>query len=211
MNSAKLVWATPDIDRHLAYMARVSSADQDNPNIEGLLRYMLREGHVSPFEMCSMCVEVVTTRAVARQVLRHGSLKFQEFSQRYQDVSVLNETPLVSECRMQDTTNRQNSLDCEDSELAKWWKEAQIEHGQRTLNLYKEAINSGIAKEVARSILPEGNTASRLYVVGNIRSWIFYLKARLDPSTQKEHRELAQQIHTVFSEVAPVVSKLVFN
>jgi thymidylate synthase (FAD) len=172
-----------------------------------LLGYMAREGHVSPFEMCNLCIEVNTTRAIGRQLLRHRSFSFQEFSQRYAEV----EEPLTDvECRMQDTKNRQNSLGCYDQALADWWKQSVEQHNFNSSKLYTEALNQGIAKEVARSVLPEGTTASRLYVNGNIRSWIFYLKSRLHPSTQWEHRMLAENIAEIFAEQAPVTFKAFF-
>ena len=201
----KLIWATPEADKLLAYIARVSNpANQANESIEGLFRYMEREGHVSPFTMCNMCVEVNTSRAIGRQMLRHWTLAPQEFSQRYADVTALGEA-VILECRMQDAKNRQNSLECSDEETANWFKEAQEGHVEASFELYNESLRRGVAKEQARCFLPEGNTPSRLYFNGNFRSWIHYLRSRLHPSTQKEHREIALEIAKLFKEAAPVV------
>lgn len=209
--NTKLIWATPEADKLLAYIARVSNpANQANESIEGLLRYMEREGHVSPFTMCNMCVEVNTTRAIGRQMLRHWTIAVQEFSQRYQDVSVLGDMAVL-ECRMQDSKNRQNSLDCSDADTAAWFEHAQLENNAAAVAKYEEALKRGIAKEQARTFLPEGNTPSRLYFNGNFRSWIHYLRSRLHPSTQKEHREIAEQIAAIFSNVAPVTYKAFFG
>lgn len=204
MSNVKLVWATQDADKLLAYIARVSNpANQQNQSIEGLLRYMEREGHVSPFTMCNMCVEVNTSRAIGRQFLRHWSIAPQEFSQRYASVDALGEM-LVLECRMQDAKDRQNSLACTDEDTATWFEEAQKANNAEALARYHEALARGVAKEQARCFLPEGNTPSRLYLNGNFRSWIHYLRSRLHPSTQKEHREDAAEIAGLFKQVAPV-------
>lgn len=204
INQVKFVWATPEIDETLAFIARVSNPDnQDNPNIKGLLTYMMTHGHVSPFEMANVCLELNTTRDIGRQVLRHKSLNFQEFSGRYQDMTKLDNAPL-RECRLQDTKNRQNSVVTEDADYTSWWEEAQRVVRFHAQGLYDEALSLGIAKEQARVLLPEGLTMSRMYANGNLRSWIFYLKQRLDPTTQKEHRELAQQVLAELRLVAPV-------
>ncbi len=211
MSNVKLIWATPDADTHLAYIARVSNpANQANQSIAGLLRYMEKNGHVSPFTMCNMCVEVNTSRAIGRQMLRHWTLAPQEFSQRYQDVSVLGEA-IILECRMQDTANRQNSLECTDEETAKWFHDAQAEHVVAANTKYAEALQRGVAKEQARCFLPEGNTPSRLYFNGNFRSWIHYLRSRLDTATQLEHRVIAQEIAVIFQQVAPEVYNAFFG
>lgn len=210
MINVKMVWATPDIDNTLAKIARVSNPDnQDNPNIKGLLTYMMTHGHVSPFEMANVCLELNTTRDIGRQVLRHKSLNFQEFSGRYQDMTKLDNAPL-RECRLQDTKNRQNSVVTEDADYTSWWEEAQRVVRFHAQGLYDEALSLGIAKEQARALLPEGLTMSRMYANGNLRSWIFYLKQRLDPTTQKEHRELAQQVLAELRLVAPVTMEAFF-
>ena len=149
-SAVKLIWATPEADTLLAYIARVSNpANQANTSIEGLLRYMEREGHVSPFTMCNMCVEVNTSRAIGRQMLRHWTIAVQEFSQRYQDVSVLGDA-VILECRMQDAKNRQNSLACDDTETSAWFEDAQREHVDAAYAKYSEALARGVAKEQAR-------------------------------------------------------------
>ncbi len=205
MNTAKLIWATPDADEHLAYIARVSNPEnQDNPSIEGLLRYMMREGHVSPFDMVNVCIELNTTRDIGRQALRHYSIRPQEFSQRYADVSSLGEF-VTREFRLQDSKNRQASIPVEaNSELALEWEKRQQDLLGLVKEHYKWCLSVGGAKEVARVILPEGLTPSRLYFNGSIRNWIFYLKSRLHESTQKEHRELAQAVLMELRKVAPI-------
>lgn len=209
--TAKLVWATPDADQMIAEIARVSNPDnQKNPNIEGLLNYMMREGHVSPFEMANACIEVTTTRDIGRQILRHRSFQFQEFSGRYQ---VYNKLPQVQyrECRLQDKVNRQNSLPTDDDKLVQAWNDAQDTVQQLARETYAWAIRSGIAKEQARVILPEGLTSSRLYINGNFRSWVHYLKSRLHPSTQKEHRDIAVEILSILRNIAPITMNAFFN
>ena len=210
MTFVKLQWATPDIDTQIAFQARVSNPDnQDNPQIAGLLNYCMREGHVSPFEMANVCMEVNTTRDIARQILRHRSFSFQEFSQRYQDASKLGDM-VGRECRMQDTKNRQNSLPCDDEWLRDDWVAMQDEVAMVTKGCYENALAMGIAKEQARALLPEGLTPSRLYMNGTMRSWIFYLKQRLHPSTQKEHRMVAEQALAILRDVAPVTAAAFF-
>ena len=209
----KLQWATPDIDAQIAFQARVSNPEnQTNPQIAGLLNYCMREGHVSPFEMANVCMEVNTTRDIARQILRHRSFSFQEFSQRYQDATKLGDMVELRECRMQDTENRQNSIELGDEKqgLQRWWSEAQESLHTHAEELYKHALDLGIAKEQARAILPEGLTPSRLYMNGTLRSWIFYLQQRLHPSTQKEHRQVAKQALAILREAAPVTAAAFF-
>lgn len=207
----KLQWATADIDAQIAYQARVSNPDnQGNPQIAGLLNYCMREGHVSPFEMANVCLEVNTTRDIARQILRHRSFSFQEFSQRYQDASKLGDL-VLRECRLQDTKNRQNSIaDGVPEGLAEWWAWAQDRVAQEAMRGYELALEKGIAKEQARALLPEGLTPSRLYMNGTMRSWVHYLGQRLHPSTQKEHRLIAEQALTVLRGVAPITMTAFF-
>ena len=210
MSDVKLVWATPDLDKHLAYIARVSNpSNQDNPNKEGLFKFMMREGHVSPFEMCNMCVEITTTRDIARQVLRHRSFSFQEFSQRYADTILLPQAE-SRECRMQDTKNRQNSIASTDDGINIKWTQLQQDVVELSLQNYLTALSIGIAKEQARALLPEGLTTSRMYMNGNMRSWIHYLNSRLHSSTQKEHRIVAQQVLDVMYDVAPLTAAVFF-
>ena len=198
-----LQWATPDADKHIMFMARVSNPkNQTNENTR-LLSYCMEEGHVSPFEMASACIGIDTTRDIARQILRHRSFSFQEFSQRYADVGTLPVAEL-RECRLQDTKNRQNSIETDDAFLAAWWAHAQGKAEQIANDLYEQALDKGIAKEQARALLPEGLTTSRLYMNGTIRSWIHYLKQRIHPSTQKEHRLIAKDALTLLRTVAPI-------
>ncbi len=210
-DKVKLVWATPDLDVNLAYIARVSNpANQANESIEGLLRYMMREGHVSPFDMANMTVEVNTTRDIGRQFLRHWSIKPQEFSQRYQSVETLGEVQL-REFRMQDPKNRQASIEVPaDHELALEWAERQKTVLSVVNEHYEWCLSVGGAKEVARVVLPEGLTNSRLYFNGTIRSWIHYLQSRLDMATQKEHRVIAQEVLAILRQVAPVTANAFF-
>lgn len=209
MNNTKLQWATPNIDKEIMYMARVSNPEgQDSEKIR-LLYYCMEEGHVSPFDMANVCMEVNTTRDIARQILRHKSFFFQEFSQRYADVTALGDFA-IRECRMQDTKNRQNSLPCDDKDINEWWMEAQDRYSIHAGLLYDEALRKGIAKEQARALLPEGMTPSRLYMNGTMRSWIFYLKQRLHISTQKEHRLVAQDALAKLRIVAPITMDAFF-
>jgi len=208
--SVKIQWATPEIDKQIMYMARVSNPTNQNSENTRLLHYCMEHGHVSPFEMANVCLEINTTRDIARQILRHRSFSFQEFSQRYADVNMLG-VMVERECRMQDTKNRQNSLECEDSILASGWDAMQRTTWVRAVSDYNQALTNGVAKEVARALLPEGLTPSRLYMNGNLRSWIFYLKQRLDPTTQKEHRVIAEQCLVVLRIVAPVTMAAFFG
>jgi thymidylate synthase (FAD) len=208
--SAEFVWATPEADKMIASIARVSNpANQDNPNIEGLLQYMMREGHVSPFEMVNACVEITTTRDIGRQILRHRSFSFQEFSQRYASTDSL-PVATLRECRLQDEKNRQNSIKSNDQSLNEWWIHAQGQLSDMNKYLYTEALKRGVAKEQARALLPEGLTTSRLYMNGTLRSWIHYLQSRLHESTQKEHRLIAQDVLDILRTVAPVTMKAFF-
>ena len=189
----------------IAYCARVSNpANQANTKTTTkLLDYLIKHKHWSPFEMASACIEVTTTRDIARQLLRHRSFSFQEFSQRYADIRDLDDDFVIREARLQDTTNRQNSIETQDIQLEAWWDAQQkfiIEHVKR---VYEEAIDRGVAKEQARAILPEGNTVSRLYVNGTIRSWIHYIELRSANGTQKEHMELARAVAEAIGQIYP--------
>ena len=207
--NVRLQWATPDIDKQIMYMARVSNPENQNSEKSRLLHYCMEHGHVSPFEMASACMEIDTTRDIGRQILRHRSFSFQEFSQRYADVDLLGDW-VHRECRMQDTTNRQNSLPCNDPWLGAKWTRLQGEVWDEAIACYREALNAGIAKEQARALLPEGLTPSRLYMCSTIRNWIFYLKQRLDPTTQKEHREIADAVLRELRAVAPITMQAFF-
>jgi len=215
--TVKLQWATPNADRAIMKMARVSNPANQNSENSRLLHYCMEHGHVSPFEMASACLEINTTRDIARQILRHRSFSFQEFSQRYADVSLINEGEMAyRECRLQDTKNRQNSIEVDTSDdeqrvLALRWGCKQEHIHQVVSEAYQWALENGIAKEQARALLPEGLTPSRMYMNGTMRSWIFYLKQRLDPSTQKEHRQIAQQALDVLRDVAPITMTAFFG
>jgi thymidylate synthase (FAD) len=199
--SVKLIWSTPSGEELVAYMARVSNSDnQDNKNTAPkLLKYLMKHKHWSPFEMVNICMEINTTRDIARQILRHRSFSFQEFSQRYAEVVDWS----AGEVRMQDDKNRQNSLPTQDRELQRWWDEQQVATWKLATNAYKAAIGMGVAKEVARKVLPEGLTMSRIYMNGTLRSWLHYVDIRCDESTQKEHREIAEQCKVVLSSLYP--------
>lgn len=207
---AKIVWATPDGEKYLAYMARVSNprAEPNDP-YHRLLRFLIRKKHWSPFDMVNVCVEVECSRDVSRQVLRHSSLKFQEFSGRY----AAYEEGLLGprEARLQDKENRQNSLPSEDQELNEWWERVQRWLSEMIYLVYLEALKRGIAKEVARAILPEGLTPTKLHINGSLRSWIHYFEVRCDPATQKEHRELAEAIREIVFEQFPTVKEALNN
>ena len=198
---ANVVWATPNGEELVAYMARVSNpANQNNPETAPkLISYLMRNQHWSPFEMVNVCVEIECTRDIARQILRHRSFTFQEFSQRYA-IADLYET---SEARLQDEKNRQNSIEVQDRELERYWQEMQTDVLIAAKKAYGAALNAGIAKEVARKVLPEGLTMSRMYMNGSLRSWIHYLNIRTDKATQKEHRLVAEKICSVISPLFP--------
>jgi len=205
-SDVSLVWATPNGEDLLAKIARVSNPDnQDNPETAPrLIRYLMTHRHWSPFEMVSVCMEINTTRDIGRQILRHRSFAFQEFSGRYQSYDKLSKAA-TREARLQDTTNRQNSLETDDIALNSWWQQAQQVVSSEAQAFYEIALKKGIAKEQARALLPEGLTPSRLYMAGTLRSWIHYVDVRTDPSTQKEHREIAQQCHDVLKGLFPNV------
>lgn len=202
-----------DVQDLIAFCARVSNpSNQINTETsEKLIKYLIKHKHWSPLEMTSACLEINTTRDIARQILRHRSFSFQEFSQRYANPAEFGDQFVVREARLQDTKNRQNSIDVEDAELQAWWDAQQkfvIDHVSR---IYQEAIDKGIAKEQARAILPEGNTKSRLYANGTIRSWIHYIELRAANGTQKEHMEIAQVCAKVIAEIFPLANDLLTN
>ena len=198
----------------IAYCARVSNPSNQNTDApsDKLVRYLIKNQHWSPFEMVSACLEINTTRDIARQILRHRSFSFQEFSQRYADASQLGFEP--REARYQDTKNRQNSTDFDlniddDSRLAYQWELSQIDLLKRIQNTYEWALEKGIAKEQARAILPEGMTKSRMYMNGNIRSWIHYIQLRSGNGTQKEHREVAIACAKALEPVFPMITEFI--
>ena len=187
----------------IGYCARISNPDnQNNPDSGKLLKYLIDNKHWSPFEMVDMVLEINTTRDIARQILRHRSFSFQEFSQRYADPTK-DLAVYMREARLQDTKNRQNSVETDDVGLQAWWDAQQkflTTHSQR---IYREALDKGIAKEQARAVLPEGNMQSRMYMKGNVRSWIHYCELRAGNGTQKEHREIAVKCAEILKDHLP--------
>ena len=186
----------------IAYAARVSNpANQANAETAPrLLAYLVRNQHWSPFEVVSMTLEIVTTRDIARQILRHRSFSFQEFSQRYAAVS---DPPVIREARLQDVANRQSSIATDDASLQAWWAGAQDAVAGVAERAYRLALERGIAKEVARAVLPEGMTQSRIYMAGTIRSWIHYVQLRAGNGTQLEHQRIAEACRAVLLEQLP--------
>ncbi len=208
--SVKLMWGAPNADQMIAKMARVSNPDnQDNPEFKRLLNYLMKHNHVSPFEMASMCVQIDTTRDISRQILRHRSFTYQEFSQRYEDAGKLGEM-VERECRLQDQKNRQSSLECDDFDTAHTFSRAQESVWGYAVDAYQLALQNGIAKEQARALLPEGLTPTRLYMQGTIRSWVHYIQVRGGEETQKEHRVIAQGALDVLRQVAPITAEAFF-
>ena len=198
-----------DVQDLVAYCARVSNP-QNQINSETapkLLDYLIKHKHWSPFEMCSATLEVETTRDIARQFLRHRSFSFQEFSQRYADIRSFDDSFVIREARLQDEKNRQNSVQTNDEKLQRMWDQQQRRVIEASKQAYNWAIENGIAKEQARAVLPEGNTVSRLYVNGTIRSWIHYIELRSGNGTQLEHMELAQEIGRIISKIFPYFEK----
>jgi len=189
----------------IAYAARVSNpSNQANTKTTAkLLDYLIKHKHWSPFEMASACIEIETTRDIARQLLRHRSFSFQEFSQRYANINDLDGDFVIREARLQDETNRQNSVVTSDVSLEVWWDAQQKFVIDQVKRIYNEAIEKGIAKEQARAILPEGNTVSRLYVNGTIRSWIHYIELRSANGTQREHKDLARAVAEAIGKIYP--------
>jgi thymidylate synthase (FAD) len=193
----------------IAYCARVSNpSNQFNTETsDKLIKYLIKHQHWSPLEMVSACLEITTTRDIARQILRHRSFSFQEFSQRYADPTKDLDF-VIREARLQDTKNRQNSVETNDAELSAWWDAKQKFIIETVKQTYAEAIEKGIAKEQARAILPEGNTVSRLYMNGTLRSWVHFIELRSANGTQKEHQEVAKACAQVIAQVFPMVGNL---
>lgn len=194
----------------IAYCARVSNpSNQNNTDTsEKLVRYLIKNQHWSPLEMVSVCLEIETTRDIARQILRHRSFSFQEFSQRYADPT--KDLDFVTrEARLQDTKNRQNSIEIEDEELQKHWNKIQQNVITESSMAYKWAIENGIAKEQARAVLPEGIMGSRLYMNGTMRSWVHYIQLRSANGTQKEHREVALACADAIEPIFPMIKEFV--
>ena len=198
-----------DIGEQITYCARVSNptGQINNENNEKLLKYLIKHEHWSPFEMVNICMEITSTRDIIRQILRHRSFSFQEFSQRYAEANL---GFSIRETRLQDIENRQNSIECDDKELMDEWTRRQESIVESVAEHYQWALKNGIAKEQSRCILPEGMTISKIYMNGSVRSWIHYLKIRTKWDTQKEHRDVAeacyQEIHKIFPAIENILA-----
>ena len=207
MHGAKLVWITPDAEALVGKIARVSNpANENNPEVSKLLKYLIKHKHWSPFEMASMCVEIKTTRAIAAQILRHRSFSFQEFSQRYA-VATDADIPLL---RRQDDKNRQSSIDDLPAETVAYYQEMIHDYFEEGMKLYESMLHSGIAKECARSVLPL-NTVTRLYMTGTLRSWMHYVDLRADNGTQLEHMTIARSIGEILDTEVPTIARAMWG
>lgn len=204
----KLISITPDAEAIMAYCARVSSPNQENPVYANLLNYCVKHKHWSVFEMADMCIEITTSRAIAAQILRHSSFHFQEFSQRYATIS--DDDVCIYKGRAQDLKNRQNSLDTIPDDLNEDWENIQRRLWQDAKEAYQWALDNGFAKECARMVLPL-QTKTKMYMKGTIRDWIHYINLRSNSDTQLEHREIALQIKQLFSEQLPTVATAVWS
>jgi len=201
-----LISVTPDAEKHIAYVARVSNPkNQNNDNFSGLLKYCIKHGHWSIFEQAFMTLEIETTRGIAAQILRHRSFTYQEFSQRYADSNLLGEIELP-ELRRQDTKNRQNSIDDLDPEVVEKLNKQMNTLFSSALSLYNQMLEKGIAKECARFVLPLA-TPTRIYMTGSARSWIHYINLRSGHGTQKEHMDIANECKSIFVEQFPSVAE----
>jgi len=205
--TVKLISVTPDAEKTMAFIARVSNpANQDSENYAGLLRYCIKHNHWSVFEQATMTLEIETNRGIAAQILRHRSFTFQEFSQRYADTNLLTENIPIPDLRKQDTKNRQNSTD-DLGDYVKLKFQAEIaEHFTAANNLYKRLLAAGVAKESARFVLPLA-TPTRIYMTGSCRSWVHYITLRSANGTQKEHMDIALECKKVFVEQFPTVAE----
>ena len=207
MMTVKLVSVTPDAEKTMAYVARVSNPkNQDNEKFAGLLRYCIQHGHWSVFEQAHMTVEINATRGLAAQILRHRSFTYQEFSQRYADSSLLGDSIPLPALRRQDDKNRQNSIDDVDPLTQQDFEIKMQRHFESGMKLYKEMLDAGIAKECARFVLPLA-TPTRLYMTGSVRSWVHYIDLRSAHGTQKEHMDVAEGVRSIFCEQFPTVAK----
>ena len=205
--NVKLISVTPDAEKTMAYVARVSNpSNQDNENYAGLLRYCIKHNHWSVFEQAFMTVEIETTRGIAAQILRHRSFTFQEFSQRYADTNLLSKEIPVPELRRQDTKNRQNSIDDLEEEQVFAMNKMIQDLFRDAQDVYNYLLSQGVAKECARFVLPLA-TPTRLYMTGSVRSWIHYIDLRSAHGTQKEHMDIAEEVRCVFTCQFPVVSE----
>lgn len=197
---------TPDAEKIIGYIARVSNPkNQENPKVEGLLKYCIQHGHWSVFEQATLTVEINTTRAIGAQILRHRSFTFQEFSQRYADSSLLSEKIPLPELRRQDTKNRQNSIDDIDPFQRQKYEMLMQQHFTQGMDLYQRMLDEGIAKECARNVLPLC-VPTKMYMTGNLRNWIHYISLREKNGTQKEHMDIAKAIKKIFVAEFPVIS-----
>jgi len=207
MPTVKLVSITPDAEKTMAYIARVSNpSNQNNDDFAGLLKYCIKHQHWSVFEQSSMTLEIETTRAIAAQILRHRSFTFQEFSQRYADTNLIAERIPLPALRKQDLKNRQNSTDDLDEFVKQDIEMTITAHFNQAEKLYKRMLEAGVAKECARMVLPLA-TPTRLYMTGSCRSWVHYINLRSAHGTQKEHMDIAEACRKVFTEQFPIVSK----
>ena len=205
--NVKLISVTPDAEKMMGYVARVSNpSNQENPKVAGLLKYCVKHQHWSVFEQSFMTLEIETTRGLAAQILRHRSFTFQEFSQRYADSSLLSANIPLPELRRQDTKNRQNSIDDIDEFKVQKYQMLMQDHFRDAMALYQTMLDEGIAKECARFVLPLA-TPTRLYMSGSCRSWIHYIDLRSAHGTQKEHMDIAEACKNVFMEQFPTVAE----
>jgi len=203
----KFISVTPDAEKTMAYVARVSNPkNQDNEKFAGLLRYCIQHGHWSVFEQAHMTVEINTTRGLAAQILRHRSFTYQEFSQRYADSSLLGDEIPLPALRSQDLKNRQNSVDDVDPSLVEKYNGLMGNHFKEGMKLYQQMLDDGIAKECARFVLPLA-TPTRLYMTGSVRSWVHYIDLRSAHGTQKEHMDLVENVRSIFKEQFPTVAE----
>ena len=207
MTKVSLISVTPDAEKTIGYVARVSNPNnQDNPNVAGLLRYCIKHHHWSIFEQAFMTLEIETTRGLAAQILRHRSFTYQEFSQRYADSSMLADVIPLPKLRRQDTKNRQNSTDDLDRFVVQDFELEMQKHFAEGMKLYKKMLDEGVAKECARFVLPLA-TPTKLYMTGSIRSWIHYIDLRSSHGTQKEHMDIAEACRDIFIEQFPATAE----
>ena len=207
MSQVKLVTVTPDAEKTMGFVARVSNPNnQENPKVAGLLKYCIKHQHWSVFEQAHMTLEIETTRGLAAQILRHRSFTYQEFSQRYADSSLLSETIPMIQLRRQDTKNRQNSIDDLDEFKTQRFQILIQAHFDRSMKLYRQMLDEGIAKECARFVLPLA-VGTKIYMTGSVRSWIHYINLRSANGTQKEHMDIALACRDIFVEQFPICAE----
>ena len=210
MHSAKLVWITPNAESLVGKIARVSNPNnEDNPEVEKLIKYLIKHKHWSPFEMASMCVQIDTTRAISPQILRHRSFTFQEFSQRY---AIPTDTfaTVLPDLRRQDHDNRQNSIDDLENETQQYYEQRIDYHFREAVKLYESLLHTGVARECARSVLPI-NTVTRLYMSGSIRSWLHYVDLRGSNGTQAEHMKIARSVGEILDTEVPIIARAMWG